>query len=37
MKKAIVCFKYLFVNGYDDLNKTMEESANHWENLHWYE
>ena len=25
MKKAIECFKYLLVNGYDDPNKTMEE------------
>ena len=25
MKKAIECFKYLLVNGFDDPNKTMEE------------
>ena len=25
MKKAIECFKYLLVNGYDDPNKTMKE------------
>ena len=25
MKKAIKCFKYLLVNGYDDPNKTMDE------------
>ena len=25
MKKAIECFKYLLVNGYDDPNKIMEE------------
>ena len=25
MKKAIECFKYLFVNGFDDPNKTMDE------------
>ena len=26
MKNAIECFKYLLVNGYDDPNKTMEDS-----------
>ena len=27
MKKAIECFKYLLVNGYDDPNKTMKEQS----------
>ena len=27
MKKAIKCFKYLLVNGFDDPNKTMEDQS----------
>ena len=27
MKKAMECFKYLLVNGYDDPNKTMDEQS----------
>ena len=30
MKKAIECFKYLLVNGFDDPNKTMEEQNPHF-------
>ena len=32
MKKAIECFKYLLVNGFDDPNKTMEEQNPYPEN-----
>ena len=36
MKKAIECFKYLLVNGFDDPNRTMEEESNtHSNNFSW--
>ena len=46
MKKAIECFKYLLVNGFDDPNKTMEEenpypegtiNYKNWKTQHQYE
>ena len=33
MKKAIECFKYLLVNGFDDPNKTMEEQNPYPQNI----
>ena len=39
MKKAIKCFKYLLINGFDDPNKFMEEqnpySRDYWKNWYW--
>ena len=42
MKKAIECFKYLLVNGFDDPNKTIEEQNPNpditwWKSRHRYE
>ena len=33
MKKAIECFKYLLVNGYDDPNKTIEEQKSEYKSI----
>ena len=35
MKKAIECFKYLLVNGFDDPNKTMEEQERNTKKYEW--